>query len=134
MNTAIASLMCIMSQGNELMVFDWEKAAQLIAERGARAASAGLSGDWEWTGGIIFANGSPVPQEDTYVFLASKWAVPEIDIDGDLMDCYRLESDCPGWNAETYWPKEALGILRKKTIEGGARELPSTTSVSRESN
>ena len=33
------------------MVFDWNKAAQIIKERGATNASAGLSGDWEYTGG-----------------------------------------------------------------------------------
>lgn len=41
------------AKGNEVMVFDWDKAAQIIKERGATEASAGLESDWEWTGGDI---------------------------------------------------------------------------------
>jgi hypothetical protein len=90
-------------------VFDWDKAAQLIKDR--QAAAAGLSGDWEWTGGDIFLNGEPVPQADTYTYLASTWATPELDIDGEIIDCWRYKSDSPDWDAETYWPDSALAIL-----------------------
>lgn len=95
-------------------VFDWEEAARIIKERGAKEASAGLSQDWEWTGGKIFANGKPVKEEDTYVYLASTWATPELKIDGEIIDCYRMESETPGWDCDTYWPKEALKILKAK--------------------
>lgn len=33
------------------MVFDWDKAARIIRERKPSTAAAGLSGDWEYTGG-----------------------------------------------------------------------------------
>lgn len=108
------------NRGKRAMVFDWVKAAELIRDRKATHASAGLSGDWEYTGGEIFAGGAPVPEDDTYVFLASTWATPEIEIDGDEIDCWMWQSDSPGWDAEketggwdshTYWPPEALAVL-----------------------
>lgn len=99
------------NRGNEAKVFDWEKAARLIKERGATSASAGLSQDWEYTGGEILRDGKPVPHEDTYVYLASTWATPELEIDGEIIDCYRMESETPGWNSATYWPDKALAIL-----------------------
>ena len=102
--------------GNEPNVFDWEKAARLIVERKPHEARAGLSGDWEYTGGPIFANGAPVPREDTYVYLASNWAIPELELDGELMDCYRKKSEVPGWAADTYWPPEALAIIGRTEV------------------
>lgn len=95
----------------EMMVFDWDKAARLIVDRGAKTASAGLSGDWEYTGGTILLDGKPVNAEDTYVFLASTWATPELELDGDLIDCYRMQSEVPGWDSDTYWPESAKAIL-----------------------
>lgn len=79
---------------------------------------AGLRGDWKYTGGPIWRDGKPVPQEDTYTYLASTWAVPEIEIEKDgfteTLECYRMEKEVPGWRADTYWPPEAIRI-----IEGG---------------
>lgn len=98
----------------EIMVFDWEKAARLIRERSARNASAGLRGDWEWTGGTIFRDGKPVSKDDTYVYLASTWATPELEIDGEIIACYRMASQTPGWGSDTYWPKEAMAILQSE--------------------
>ena len=103
-----------MGQANrdkELMVFDWERAARIIKERGAQEASAGLSCDWEWTGGAILANGKPVAKNDTYVYLASTWATPELSIDGEIIKCFRMQSETPGWDSGTYWPPEALALL-----------------------
>lgn len=93
------------------MVFDWVQAAQIIKERGAKTASAGLSGDWEWTGGKILADGKPIPKDETYTYLASTWAPPELEVDGEIIDCYRMASETPGWGSDTYWPDEALAIL-----------------------
>lgn len=97
------------SAGRELMVFDWEKAAAEIKAGGTLVARAGLRSDWEWTGGEIYANG--MPREHTYTFLASTWAVPELDLDGKVIECYRMQSEVPNWDAHTYWPEEALRIL-----------------------
>ena len=99
------------NRGKRLMVFDWEKAARLIVESGAKHASAGLRDDWEWTGGAILSKGNPVPRDETYTYLASTWAVPELELDGVIQECFIMEDE-RGWDSHTYWPKEALDILR----------------------
>lgn len=100
------------NRGKEMKVFDWLKAARMIRERNVKNAGAGLSGDWEYTGGEIFSDGEITPAKDTYTYLASTWATPELDIDGKRIDCYLMESDTPGWDARTYWPEEAILILK----------------------
>lgn len=105
--SAYSRAMAAKAAGNKFKTFDWDKAAELIVEKGVTRASAGLSQDWEWTGGLIFENGKPVPEEDTYVYLHSIWATPELDIGGQLIDCWKY-SDDPG---HEYWPESALKIL-----------------------
>jgi len=111
MDTMVAYAIGQANRGKEEMVFDWEKAARIIKERGAVEASAGLEGDWEWTGGDILRDGKPVPEDDAYVFLSSTWATPQLEIDGERIACFRMESTTPGWHSKTYWPPEALAIL-----------------------
>lgn len=105
------------AKGREHKVFDWDKAAQIIRERKPTTASAGLSGDWEWTGGPIYANGKPVPANETYTYLSSNWATPELDVDGDVIACYRMESETPGWGSGTYWPESSLAILNAEASQ-----------------
>ena len=100
------------NRGKEFMVFDWDKAAKLIKERGAMEAGAGLQGDWGWTGGCILSDGKPVNQEETHVYLASTWAIPELEINGEIIPCFKMGSKTPGWDSRTYWPESALSILR----------------------
>jgi len=95
----------------ELMVFDWNKAAKLIRKMKAQEASAGLSGDWEWTGGTIFQDGKPYKEEYGQPYLASTWATPELDIDGKIFACYKMQSKTDNWDADTFWPESALKIL-----------------------
>ena len=97
--------------GSPLRVFDWEKAARLIVERRPTEAGAGLAGDWGWTGGVIWINGDVI--RDQYTYLASLWATPILDLDGEEIDCWRLQSDTPGWDSDTKWPDEAIAILRQ---------------------
>ena len=111
MNTMSAVANGMLSRGKPVMVFDWHKAARLLAERNPPVAGAGLSGDWEWTGGTIFKDGKPVPLAETYTYLSSTWATPELDIDGEIIECWLLEKDSPGWDSGTYWPQSALDIL-----------------------
>lgn len=126
MDTMIAFAMGQANKDKERMVFDWNKAARLIKEKKVKNASAGLRADWEWTGGEIFRDGKPLKREDSYTYLASTWAVPEIEIDGVVYDCYVMESKIPkSWKnkydkediaelAGLFWPKSALRILEKK--------------------
>jgi hypothetical protein len=99
------------NRGKELMVFDWEKAAQIIKECNAQEASAGLSGDWGYTGGEILRGGKPVAKEDSYTYLASTWATPELQIDDEIIPCFRMQSKTPSWDSDTFWPEEARKVL-----------------------
>ena len=96
------------ARGAEVKVFDWNKAARLIKKTGCKHAEAGLSEDWEWTGGTIFDDGAPVMDE--YTYLASIWATPVIRIDDEDVECWKLESKT-AWDADTKWPQSALDIL-----------------------
>lgn len=118
MNTLLAFAMGEQARaaGAEEMVFDWDKAAQIIRDTGANYAAAGLRGDWEYTGGTIFEDGQPV--KDEYTYLSSLWAVPELEVNGDIIPCYRMASEVPGWDEETKWPASALDILQCKIIDG----------------
>ena len=117
MDTMSAFLMGEMNRHKEQMVFDWDKAARLIAEKKPKVASAGLRGDWEYTGGVIYAAGEPIKNCST--FLASTWAVPELALNGWRIECFRMQHEVPGWNAVTAWPDSALAIL-----EGSKDEQP----------
>lgn len=108
MDTLSAFAMGEANRGKSLMVFDWDKAARIIRERNAKEASAGLSGDWEYTGGAILTDGKP--NMDEYTYLASTWATPELEVDGDIIDCYIME-DKTEWDSSTKWPETALAIL-----------------------
>lgn len=116
MDTASAFVYGRMHRDSPSRVFDWLKAAQIIRDRylvgNLKVASAGLRDDWEYTGGKIFENGSPVPAEETYTFLSSTWAIPELCLDGDIFECWIWAKDSPGWDAGTYWPPESLAILQ----------------------
>ena len=103
------------AHGPKMRVFDWEKAARLIVERKPKVVRAGLRGDWVWTGGTIWAG---APDMDSYTYLASDWARPEIEIDGEAMECWRDASDV-GWVASTKWPDSALEILKTAALDAG---------------
>lgn len=92
-------------------VFDWDKAAKIIVDRGIQNAEAGLEGDMEYTGGTILEDGAPVPEERTYTYLASCWATPILVADGETIECW-VEQKGSGWNAHTYWPRSARKILK----------------------
>ena len=112
MNIRIEFVMGELNRGKEEMVFDWNKAAMLIRDRKPKNASAGLRGNWEYTGDTIYKDGKPVRKCDPY--LASTWAVPELYMDGDIVECYRMAHEVPRWNAKTRWPQSALEILNAK--------------------
>ena len=114
MDTVAAFMMGESHRDKELKVFDWDKAAEIIKERGLKEASAGLSGDWSYTCDTIFADGQNVSKDDTYTYLASTWAIPALKIDGDIIDCYKLQSETPMWDENTYWPESAIMILHAK--------------------
>lgn len=115
MDSIMAGAMGAANCHNEPMVFDWDEAARLIKESGCSEATAGLRGDWEWTGGCIFRDGKP--DFKSYTYLASVWAVPELCINHHNVPCYKMAHEVPGWGSDTKWPESALKIL-----EGGEDE------------
>ena len=109
MDTLKAFAMGDANRGKEQMVFDWDKAAKRIAKVRPEIASAGLRDDWEWTGGEIYRDGNPV--KDSLTYLASTWATPELEMDGEVEPCYRMKSEVPDWDSGTKWPDSALKML-----------------------
>lgn len=116
MDTLAAFMMSQFHRDEELMVFDWCKAAELIKEHNPKVVFAGLRSDWEYTGGPIFSDGKI--DKDSYTYLASTWAVPEIEMDGEVMECYVMQSERPDWDSDTKWPEEAIEILNDTAEEG----------------
>lgn len=112
MDTMQAIAMGQANRGKEMMVFDWDRAAKRILESGAKEARAGLANDWEYTGGTIFQNGEPNTKSWTY--LASTWAKPELELDGQKEDCFKMKNEVPKWGPNTKWPESALNILRDR--------------------
>lgn len=72
-------------EGSPLMMFDFNKAAELIREAHKAhpdlVADAGLQGDWNYTGGEIFTNGKPT--NESYTYLSSNWAKPTLILSWD---------------------------------------------------
>lgn len=91
------------------MVFDWDEAARIILKRKPKRAFAGLKGLWKFTGGLIYSHGLPVKDEHTY--LASIADVPELIVDNEVIPCYRMKHEVPGWDENTKWPESSLEIL-----------------------
>ena len=91
-----------------MRIFDWNKAARIIKERNPQIAEAGLAGDWDYTGGVIYSDGKIV--SDSYTYLGSMWATPTLIVDGEDISCFIMEDETE-WTEETKWPESALEIL-----------------------
>jgi hypothetical protein len=96
--------------------FDWDRAAEIIKTmlptHPNLVAEAGLQGDWEYTGGVIFENGKPT--NDPYTFLASHWAPPTliISVDGDeILEEVCATASSKRFDCETKWDNKSLKIL-----------------------
>lgn len=110
MKTSSAFAMGDANRDREYMIFDWDEAARRIKRSGTLEASAGLRNDWEYTGGDILRKGNPVKEGETYTFLASTWAAPELDLGEGPEKCYLMASETD-WDEKTLWPPSALLIL-----------------------
>lgn len=106
------------NRGKPMRVFDWDQAAQIIAEHlndhPDLIVEAGLEGDWSYTGGVIFKNGAPV--FDEYTYLASTHAQPTILLNWDgedqkEMPCFTDESS--RFNEGSKWDDVSLNFLPK---------------------
>ena len=106
-----------MKEGRKSKIFDWDRAAMILRQRGVEYAEAGLAGDWFYTGGPILKDKIPVDPDRTYTYLSSLWAIPQLFIDGEYIDCWIWEEDSPGWNEKTYWPMSALNIFNYSGVD-----------------
>jgi hypothetical protein len=113
MDTTSAAALGKANRGSRERVFDWDTAARKIKEVKPGVASAGLQSDWEWTGGDIYRDGNPVPREDTYTYLCSNWAIPELSMDDEIEECWIWIDESPNWGSDTYWPASAISILHE---------------------
>lgn len=114
MDTMTAFMMGEMNRDKPMKVFDWNKAASIIKEKGIEDADAGLIEDWFATGGTILSDGKIVSEDDTYVYLVSTWATPVLRYGGTSEECYIMEDDVPKeWDGDSgvYWPKSARDIF-----------------------
>lgn len=98
---------------NKFKTFDWDKAAEIIKEKLKTdknlVAEAGLEGDWDYTGGVIFENGKP--NSDDYTYLSSNWAIPTLIInDEEEIPCY-TEDENTRFHSESKWDELSLSIL-----------------------
>src|SRR5688572_8158710 len=97
------------ARGAMMMVFDWDKCAQIIKQRFAEhpdlTAEAGLQGDWNYTGGDIFSDGQA--RKDSYTYLASNWATPTLILSWDREEQEEIECFCDKqgtrFNSESKW-------------------------------
>lgn len=112
MDTMAAYARGLASKGKEQAVFDWDKAAQILKDRKADYAEAGLEDDWGCTVGGILLNGS-IPSSDYPPYLSSNWATPQLRVDDEYIDCYKMQSEVPDWGADTFWPDSARKIFNE---------------------
>ena len=97
--------------GNCGRVFNWDMAAMIIVERAVTDARAGLQGDHSDTSGTILRDGEIV--DDSYMFLGSMHAAPELVIDGEHIECWVADDGKRPWGCKTVWPQSARDIIQK---------------------
>ena len=105
------------SLGKPMMIFDWDKASKIIKEKLINhkdlIAEAGLEGDWNYTGGVIFQDGKPFL--DDYTYLASNWATPTLVLSWDGEEQEEIEcftDDKSRFDYNSKWDNKSLKILK----------------------
>lgn len=83
----------------KMRYMDWEKVKEIIETHQNAIIYAGLREDWNNTSGLIYAKGK---YYNGYVFGASSWATPIVDVDGVEIECWTTEetiegADKPSW-------------------------------------
>lgn len=83
---------------------DWKKVQQIVDENPNSVIYAGLQEDWNNTSGLIFAEGK---YYDGYVYGASCWATPIVDVDGEEIECWTNEKTEEGSGKPVWWGNSA---------------------------
>ena len=77
-------------------------------------AEAGLEGDWDYTGGIIYSNKKSTT--DDYTYLASNWAIPTLILnEEEEIPCFIIKENTR-FNAHSKWDRISLNILNTEEI------------------
>lgn len=97
-------LMGILHKDGRVRTFDWIEAHKLIKERRPKKVEAYLEKDYYWTAGTIYEDGVFVA--DNNGFLSSNWAIPTINIDGEVLDCWVWLDEFPKYTHQ--WPTELI--------------------------
>lgn len=96
-------------------VFDWDKCAEILKEKKATenksTVYAGLAEDWSWTADTIMSEGVPLGDDDIFAYLASSWATPILDIDGEEIECWTYLDENTRFRADSTWDEKSLEIL-----------------------
>ena len=77
----------------KMKYMDWEKVKKIIETHQNAIIYAGLREDWNNTSGLIYAKGK---YYDGYVYGASCWATPIVDVDGAEIECWTTEETIEG--------------------------------------
>ena len=95
---------------------DFDKAAKIIkksyAEHKDLIVEAGLQEDWEYTSGVIFKDGHPTIEDQTY--LSSNWAIPTLILEYDDKEQKEIECYCDQnerFGCHSKWDDVSLKIL-----------------------
>lgn len=72
---------------------DWNKVKEIIETHKNAVIYAGLREDWNNTSGLIYARGD---YYDGYVYGASRWATPIVDVDGVEIECWTTDETPEG--------------------------------------
>ena len=78
----------------DMKYMDWNKAKEIILKHPDSKIYAGLMEDWNNTSGLIYANGNYY--NGGYVYGASLWATPILDVDGEEIECWTNEKTDEG--------------------------------------
>lgn len=83
----------------DMKYMDWEKVKKTVEEHPDSVIYAGLMEDRNNTSGLIYARGKFY---NGYVYGASCWATPIVDVDGEEIECWTNDktkgsSDIPNW-------------------------------------
>ena len=77
----------------KMKYIDLEKVKQIIETHQNAIIYVGLREDWNNTSGLIYARGK---YYDGYVYGASCWATPIVDVDGTEIECWTEEETIEG--------------------------------------
>lgn len=83
-----------------LKYMDWKKVQQIVNDHPDSVIYAGLMEDWDNTSGLIYARGE---YYNGYVYGASVWATPIVDIDGEEIECWTYEKTKEGSSIPSWW-------------------------------